>query len=279
MKNGKDGFSLVELLMVISIVSLLLSLVLPALNRARQQSRKIVSASNIHQLALANEGYSYENKGYYVLAAYDIFESYGGKSRWHGVRSSDSVSEDMAQNNFDPKKGPLASYLGDGKVKACPSLVNYVKDGAKNAFEAGCGGYGYNSIGVGSRTYEFGYCDKAMRSSMRNSEIRRPNQKIMFADTASTQGWPNQYMIEYSFCEAPKQVINKKGNVYESGSPSPSTHFRHMGQANAVYCDGHVESNRMASWTGKVLSRSSDLWRKFKLGWFGPEDNSLFRPN
>ncbi len=48
--NGKHGFTLVELLVVVAIIAILAALILPALARARESARRAVCASNLKQM-------------------------------------------------------------------------------------------------------------------------------------------------------------------------------------------------------------------------------------
>jgi len=59
------AFSLVELLVVISIISLLMSIILPALERSKSIAKQAVCQSRLKQWGLAFEAYSTENDGFY----------------------------------------------------------------------------------------------------------------------------------------------------------------------------------------------------------------------
>ena len=61
------AFTLVELLVVISIIALLLAILMPSLQKAREQTRKVICGSRLHQAALAIAVY-FEDYGTAPLA-------------------------------------------------------------------------------------------------------------------------------------------------------------------------------------------------------------------
>lgn len=249
-----SGWSLLELLVAVAMLGVLAMLFAAAARSLRDAAHRAQCASNLRQLYLANAAYAAET-GYYVAAAPDIIGP--NRQRWHGTRAA-------ATGAFDPSRGPLARYIGAEGVRRCPAFP--VPHRGPEAFEARCGGYGYNDRGVGSQVYRLGYRPEAMQRGMRPSEIRQPAATVMFADTAFGQpyGAP-RYFIEYSFAEAYYFVGDRPDQLY--GPASPSIHFRHGGRAGVVWCDGHV------TFEPQTLGNF-----KLRLGWFGPPDNSLFDP-
>ncbi|MDD2236471.1 MAG: hypothetical protein PHG65_04610, partial [Kiritimatiellae bacterium] len=199
----------------------------------------------------------------YVPAGEDMQYIDGATSvnnkRWHGTRPNWNTP-------FNAEESPLRPYLGKEKtIRSCPTFRKYYDEDSATAFEAGCGGYGYNELGVGSRAYPMGYRAACQTKGMVPGAIKYPAQTVMFADAAFIK---NGKIVEYSFAE-PYRHLRPSGKLGEVAEPS--IHFRHRGQANVVWCDGHVSQERMTVEADAEHTQN-------QLGWFGEANNDLFDP-
>ena len=65
---NQKGFTLIELLVVIAIIALLMGILMPALNKARESGRKVVCQSNLRQIGVAHLLHAEDNQNKIVAA-------------------------------------------------------------------------------------------------------------------------------------------------------------------------------------------------------------------
>ncbi len=93
--SPRFGFTLIELLVVIGIIALLIAILLPTLNKARDAGYRAACGSNLHQIGLGMLLYAQENKGSFPRTYWyqDLNYSAGspgttsGDHTWQGLRA------------------------------------------------------------------------------------------------------------------------------------------------------------------------------------------------
>ena len=93
----RKGFTLVELLVVIGIIALLISILLPSLNRARETANRVKCGSNLRQIGQAILLYSNENKGNYPRTMYVPANN---ASTYYDISTGNAVKDPFNPANF-----------------------------------------------------------------------------------------------------------------------------------------------------------------------------------
>ncbi|MBN1796441.1 MAG: type II secretion system protein [Sedimentisphaerales bacterium] len=256
MKDKKRGFTLVELLVVIAIIALLLAVLMPALNVARELANTAVCGSNLSQITKAL---------YLYMMNYD-------ENTVFAIRNANSPGDTALY-----WMGKLGKYMGDPmygeqyekgeviKVLICPSapakradegvdLSSLGNDGlagkAKvpwtqrriheedNEYRETIGGYGINAW----IAYDSFYPTRSSGSSAFKKHIDIPNETPIFADCTWICGWPLKLSLNPAPTAAQVEILNCP---WLAASTNEMWHFlidRHRMKINIAFKDTHVET-------------------------------------
>ncbi len=105
MIDRRRAFTLIELLVVIGIIAVLLALLLPSLNGAREQARTVACLSNMRSFGTALLMYAQDHKG--LLPSCELSNTLG----WVGTGNTEASI----------KNGTLYKYINNASVYRCPS--------------------------------------------------------------------------------------------------------------------------------------------------------------
>jgi prepilin-type N-terminal cleavage/methylation domain-containing protein/prepilin-type processing-associated H-X9-DG protein len=111
--NKQMGFTLIELLVVIAIIALLMAVLMPALNRAREQGKRAVCLNSEKQLTFAWIMYADDNDG--KICAANVGHSEDG---WVGNMDA-SDPEELQMEAM--RSGRLYPYCTNLKLYKCPT--------------------------------------------------------------------------------------------------------------------------------------------------------------
>lgn len=250
----RRGFSMVELLVVVSVIGLLLALLLPALQQSRESARRSECQSRLRQLGIAVAAHE-EARRTYPIGCIGCRFSGPKPQRFHSwnLQLLPYLEQAALQRRFDLEQPSYASpnrEAGAAVVPAflCPStpgdaLANRAGLWRGMAFTDFAGIYGVEGAG---RTDDREHAPHWLKPSflgvmlyeqpVRMREIvDGASQTALIGEARDRRGaemeWANGHNVFAQEGDTPINAASGLGN--ELGSP-------HRGGASVVHCDGHV---------------------------------------
>jgi prepilin-type N-terminal cleavage/methylation domain-containing protein len=142
MNRKRYGFTLVELLVVIGIIALLISILLPALNKARDQAKTVQCASNLKQFYTLLQIYSAQNRTY-VMPAQPGSGSGTARTFWWNVENLGALMG--VKGDTSTTAGQTAINDRAAKILDCPTIESPRPLFAGATATTYTGDYTYNS--------------------------------------------------------------------------------------------------------------------------------------
>ena len=267
--RSSKAFTLVELLVVIAIIALLLSILMPSLQRAREVARQVVCGSRQRQVAISLMMYVQNYDGWIMPYSTEFVKgATSDQMKWKSPRDGAFYPNTDADEEYWYGILYASKGLDNRDVFFCPSTATPDNKTLRRA-QASQGSTDIKNIEdfgmgwtVGLRDWADPIGDKWVnnRAPQKLDRMPRPSDFFLIADTVlydqhryrNTGSKYGQFFVTYD-----------RGRAGSNGWVT-GVHLRHGGKAVAVFADGHVEFKAMQYWID--LQDLSNWQQKYCLG-------------
>lgn len=262
----RRGFTLIELLVVIAIIGLLLSIIVPALYRAKEYARFTVCKTNLKQYAYGMKMYLSDHDELYPYSHYSIFDGQQtgtwNACQWHNK---------LASPNTDMRNaGPLWNYLSSPKIHLCPVFLPFAQAYSDHT---ACAipydpqySYSQNNY-LGAPVTAGG--KHAPLGVFRESEVRNTANVLMFVEETPWKittpvNLASHVLNDTCFwARHPRDPAGYPGDCIATYH-STVVQKKDDGEGNAVFVDGHV--GLLSAWEYNETSIGK-IYNSFRYSW------------
>jgi prepilin-type N-terminal cleavage/methylation domain-containing protein/prepilin-type processing-associated H-X9-DG protein len=203
---SSSSFTLIELLVVIAIIAILASMLLPALNQAREKAKSISCTSNLKQLSMCIPFYANDfDEWNPTIVAWSKSNATFEKVWWFQNEIL------MGYLGWNPGTGDILDPLPKLAVRFCPATVDAYNFGGAAGYED------YRMLSLMANPF-LGYANLGKRTKV--SQFPQASKTFMFGDGKT----------KYAFVDRPTRFDS----------------IRHGNSFNLSYYDGHVGSKTTA---------------------------------
>ncbi len=259
--RAQPGFTVVELLVVISVIAIIAALLLPALSQAKERAYSIKCESNLHQMGLELKMCVDDARGQYPF--YSCPLSGGGLLKWEDALALYSPLYWTNSSYHCPGYRGVISNSEAGTSVGIPWGETWAGSYAYNCWGASPKRGAEVSIGVSG----FGFGMPSMGPPVSEAQLAEPGEMIAITDSAAHFAFSLGPLPGGS---GPVVVPSDPftGDDDNDGWPASNTQdpFAHIIQKppqhgrnfNVLFCDGHVAQMKVVDLV--QCSNSAALW-------------------
>ena len=262
---ARSAHSLIELLVVIGILGLLGGLYLSSLSRAKAKGLQTQCANNLRQLGITLEQFVSDNHGYPFIAA-NIKPPHGfPKENWPDALGRYAGGYQV-NTNRKPWQSAGLFHCPAANPPPCPTFPEGIP----------YNDYGYNAFGI-SRSFDTNgslglspFMGGSPFMGRTNEpallpvpfEVNQPVQESQIASPADTMAVGDGFVgNSRTICDCGYSFWRTAGDQDLAGSTGRA-YARHRGEANVVFCDGHVEGPRLQTLFGDDSDSALKRWNR-----------------
>ncbi len=221
MRKRKENFTLIELLVVIAIIAILASMLLPALNKARERGKSAVCSNNMKQIGTSQAMYSVDYQEWIV----PMRDGLGvGKGLWFQKLSG------VTDGGIRFAEGYGLQYVGNYTT----TRGNMVCPSEPKPIGAGAGKYGYTHYAVNA--YLLGSVGHPTWWAHKLSSVKRPGIVIFGGDSKNDNGYHASVYDHFAYRH---DIADQRPDCSYSCAST-------RGKAKLLFIDSHVQENTAA---------------------------------